>query len=199
VYVRNFMTYGFKKRTNSGNGPMTDEQKAERKTLIANNKAWDSAEVVRRDWLTQFLTRKTLPKDAGLFVAVALTGHRTTVAAELSRGNRLAATLLGFEPQDSEWGPSPIDPIPASQPGRAGHVALAVVLGAIEASTGRTTWRNPGKTAVGYFEQIAAWGYPLSEVEQIVIGITADEAATGSNADADEDEADQPTPSDHVA
>ena len=42
-------------------GPMTDEQKAERRTLIANDKAWASAEVVRREWLTEFLSRKTMP------------------------------------------------------------------------------------------------------------------------------------------
>lgn len=173
VYVHNFKTYGFKKRTTTGNGPMTDDQKAERKTLIANNKAWDSAETVRREWLTAFLTRKTLPKDANQFVAVALTTHRTTVAAGLSKGNRLAATLLHLDAQDSEWGASPIDPIAATQPARSGHVAVAVVLGAIEDSTGRHTWRNPGRDAVAYFQQIAAWGYPLSDVEQIVIGATA--------------------------
>ena len=32
-------------------GSMTDEQKAERKELIANNKEWDAAETVRREWL----------------------------------------------------------------------------------------------------------------------------------------------------
>ena len=31
-------------------GPMTDGEKAERRTLIANNKAWASAEIVRREW-----------------------------------------------------------------------------------------------------------------------------------------------------
>jgi ParB family chromosome partitioning protein len=175
VYVHNFKTYGFKKRTNTGNGPMTDEQKAERKTLIANNKAWDSAEAVRREWLTAFLARKTLPKDANHFVAGALTAHRTTVAAGLSKGNRLAATLLGLDAQDSEWGASPIDPIASAQPARAGHVAIAVVLGAIEDSTGRHTWRNPGRDAVAYFEQIASWGYPLSDVEMIVIGLDPSE------------------------
>jgi ParB family chromosome partitioning protein len=172
VYVHNFKNYGFKKRTSTGNGPVTDEQKAERKTRIANNKAWDSAETVRRGWLTAFLASKTLPKDAAQFVAVALSVQRTTVAAGLSKGNRLAATLLGLDAQESEWGNSPIDPIAATQPARAGHVAVAVVLGAIEDSSGRHTWRNPGQDAIAYFEQIAAWGYPLSEVEQIVIGAT---------------------------
>jgi ParB family chromosome partitioning protein len=183
LYVHNFKTYGFKKRSNGGNGPMTDEQKAERKTLIANNKAWDSAEVVRREWLTAFLARKTLPKDAARFVAVALTAHRATVAGGLSKGNRLAATLLGLAAQDSEWGASPIDPIATTQPARSGHVAVAVVLAAIEDSTGRHTWRNPGRDAVAYFEQIAAWGYPLSDVEHIVVGTTpdTDEPQPGNN------------------
>lgn len=179
VYVHNFKTYGFKKRTTTGNGPMTDEQKAERKTLIANNKAWDSAETVRREWLTAFLARKTLPKDAGQFIAVALSAHRSIVAVGLSKGNRLAATLLGLDAQQSEWGTSPIDPIAATQPARAAHVAVAVVLGAIEDSTGRHTWRNPGPDAVAYFEQIAAWGYPLSEVEHIATG-----TASGDNDQA---------------
>lgn len=190
VYVHDFKTYGFKKRTNTGNGPMTDEQKAERKTLIANNKAWDSAETVRREWLTAFLARKTLPKDTSQFVAVALTAHRTTVAGGLSKGNRLAATLLGLDAQDSEWGASPIDPIASTQPTRAGHVAVAVVLGAIEDSTGRHTWRNPSRDAVAYFEQIAAWGYPLSKVEHIVLGTTPDQGESEPGDRDDERSAD---------
>lgn len=172
VYLREVKVYGFKKTPASGTGAgsMTDEQKAEREELIANNKAWVSAEVVRREWLTGFLGRKTLPKDAAHFVATALTAHPTTVASALSGGNRLAATLLGLDAQDSGWGQSPIDPVAESQPGRAGHVTLAVVVGAIEASTGKHTWRQSGRATRAYFAQIAAWGYPLSEVEQIVVG-----------------------------
>lgn len=185
AYLREVKTYGFKKpATGSASGPMTDEQKAERKELIVNNKAWVSAEVVRREWLAGFLGRKTLPKDAPHFVATALTAHRTTVAAGLSGGSRLAATLLSLDAQDSDWGQSPIDPIAESAPARAGHVALAVVLGAIEASTGKHTWRQPSRTARAYFAQIAGWGYPLSDVEQIVLG--ADEADESSDSHEDD-------------
>ncbi|QNE36843.1 hypothetical protein [Leifsonia shinshuensis] len=42
-----FHTYG---GTQPKSGPMTDEERAERRTLIANNKAWASAEIVRREW-----------------------------------------------------------------------------------------------------------------------------------------------------
>jgi ParB family chromosome partitioning protein len=191
VYLREFKVYGFSKKqaTGTGGGPMTDEQKAERKELIANNKAWASAEVVRREWLTGFLGRKTLPKDAAHFVATALTAHRTTLASGLSGGNRLAAILLGLDAQESEWGQSPIDPIADSQPARAGHVTLAVALGAIEASTGKHTWRQPNRTARAYFAQIAGWGYSLSEVEQIVVGTDeADEQAEPDEGEVHEDE-----------
>lgn len=193
VYLREFKVYGFSKKqaNGAGGGPMTDEQKAERKELIANNKAWVSAEVVRREWLTGFLGRKTLPKDAAHFVATALTAHRTTVVSGLSSGNRLAATLLGLDAQDSEWGQSPIDPIGESQPARAGQVTLAVVLGALEACTGKHTWRQPSRTARAYFAQIARWGYPLSAVEQIVVG--TDEADEQSEPDKEDVHDGEPT------
>ncbi len=56
-------------------------------------------------------------------------------------------------------------------PTKAGHVLLALAVAAIEAPTGRHTWRNPGPGAQAYFRQIAAWGYTLSPVEQIAAGI----------------------------
>jgi len=51
-------------------GPMSEEQKAERRTVVANNRNWDSAEKVRRSWLADaFLTRTSPPKNAETFVA----------------------------------------------------------------------------------------------------------------------------------
>jgi ParB family chromosome partitioning protein len=173
-YVTDPKAHGFKKVSSSGNvsGPMSEEQKAERKTLIANNKAWASAEVVRREWLATLLSRKTLPKDASHFIAQALTAHRNTIAAAISNGNRLAASLLSLDAPESYWAASPLDTLAASQPGKAGHIALAVVIGGYEASTGKHTWRNPGRDAFAYFTQLAAWGYPMSDVEQIVANAT---------------------------
>ena len=90
-----FHTYG---GSQSKSGPMTDEQKAERRTLIANNKAWASAEVVRREWLTTLLSRKTLPKDAAVVIAKGLTIHRQAISTATRDGNELAHQLLGIEP-----------------------------------------------------------------------------------------------------
>ena len=58
------------------------------------------------------------------------------------------------------------------------------MLGAIEASTGKHTWRQPFRTARAYFAQIAAWGYSLSEVEHIVVG--TDEVDEPSDSDEDD-------------
>jgi ParB family chromosome partitioning protein len=41
-----------------------DKARQERRSVIDNNKAWASAETVRRDWLRTFLTRKNPPKGA---------------------------------------------------------------------------------------------------------------------------------------
>lgn len=171
-YLDDPKAHGFKKRPQNGAGvgAMTDEQKAERRTLIANNKAWLSAEVVRREWLTGFLSRKTLPKDAAQFVAVALTTHRRRIAGALTEANGLAGTFLGLPERESYFAPSPLDALAESQPGKAGHVTLAVVLASIESTTSKTTWQHPDESVRSYFAQIAAWGYPLSEVEQIVAG-----------------------------
>ena len=165
-YVTDPKQYGFRKTTNGVAGPMTDEQKAERKTLIANNKSWDSAEVVRREWLATFLGRKTLPKDAAAFVATGLTQHRVDMSSALAGGNSLAGVLLGLEKPEG-WGPSPLDGY-AEQTGKHTQVTLAVVLAGMELALGRHTWRNPDTRAARYLTPIEAWGYGLSDVEQIV-------------------------------
>lgn len=99
-------------------GPMTEEEKAERKTLIANNKAWASAEIVRREWLAEFLSRKTMPKDAQQWVAVALTRHRQPIGHALGESNSLASTLLGVDASPSYWKPTAIEEYAAAHPAR---------------------------------------------------------------------------------
>jgi hypothetical protein len=55
-------------------------------------------------------------------------------------------------------------------PTKAEHVALAIILGGIESSITRESWRRPSHTAAVCFQQLAKRGYGLSEVEQIVNG-----------------------------
>lgn len=87
------------------------------------------------------------------------------VAGELS-GNALAADLLGVEPVSGYYGDRFADFL-AAHPGKAGHVTLAIVLGGIEASTGRNSWRHPQEETAHYLQTLASWGYTLSPVEHI--------------------------------
>ncbi|MEN2739957.1 ParB N-terminal domain-containing protein [Microbacterium sp. X-17] len=168
-FVRDAKAAGFHPYggSQSKSGPMTEEEKAERRTLIANNKAWASDEIVRREWLTELLSRKSLPKDAGAVIAKGLTIHRQAISTATREGNELAHRLLGLEPSgyfESDKLAALID----QTPGKSQHIALAIVLGACESVTSKQTWRYPSPTDTAYFTQLAAWGYNLSDVEQIV-------------------------------
>jgi len=162
---------GFKKRATDGTvrQPMTEDEKAERKVLIANNKAWKSAETVRRAWLAALVNRKTLPKDTARFIARGVTEFAADLARGVQNGNMLAHEFFDLDRGSSYYAPDKLAGIVEATPTKANHVSLAVVLGAIEGGTSVQTWRSPDRDAAAYFAQIAAWGYPLSEVEQIVI------------------------------
>ena len=148
----------------------TEEQKAERRTLIANNKAWKSAEVVRREWLATFAARKTAPKDAPTFIAAALLGSMYLLNKADSNGShRLARTLLAV-PERTAWDqPDPLrEAIAKAAPARAQHIALVLVLAAIEDGTGPQTWRNNTRADRDYFAALTRWGYHPSDVEALL-------------------------------
>ena len=154
--------------------PMTEEQKAERREQIAGRKAWASAETVRREWLTGLLSRRTLPKEAPAAITEALTVHRFALAKALGDGNRLATQLLGLG--EAEWGRDKLAEHAAAQPGKAGHVSLAIVLGGIEASTGRDDWHRADARVAAHLRRLAAWGYTLSDIEAAAAGTDAEPA-----------------------
>lgn len=186
-FVTDWRKWGLKKRKADGtvNMPWTDEQKQERRTLIANNKAWKSAEVVRREWLRTFLSRKTTPKAAQQFIAASVIDGRGRLTSSIQEHHRLALDLLGLP----EYSWSKTHPILAhikQQPGRTLTVLLAVTIAAHEEATGTHTWRNPSEDMADYFTALADWGYALSDVENIVLGIeppTEDTSAEDTSAE----------------
>jgi hypothetical protein len=96
---------------------------AERRTLIANNKAWTSAETVRRAWLGSFAARKTTPKDAAAFAAARLVDS----AGVLDAGGHQIARVPTYGEPDALAAL-----VAASSPARASHLTLVMVLCAIE-------------------------------------------------------------------
>ena len=171
---------------------MSEEQKTERRVVIAGNKAWKTAQVARRAWLRTFAARKTAPKDGPALLAYAITTCTTALAYAAQHGHTLARTALGLDtPAPAGWGGYAgaaviTTAIDAASPARAQMIALVVAVAAIESATGTHTWRNPTTDVARYLTQIASWGYNLSDIEHATIAAVAhpdtSDAAAGIDA-----------------
>lgn len=163
-----------------------ETRKAAKRLVIENNRAWRSAETVRREWLATFAQRKSAPKDAATFIATALVRHTSP------DGDALAVARTWLNLATYQWGqPDPLnDLIAKATPARAQHIALVLILATIEQATGVHTWRHPDASKRAYFTALATWGYPLSDVESILTADpdTSDQADPGDLDDADEDD-----------
>jgi ParB family chromosome partitioning protein len=174
VYVCTQWTQaGQRDRYNSGarpaSAPMTEAEKQDRREVIANNKASKSAETVRRQWLQRFLTRKSAPNGAAAYLAGELARGIWELRRAMERSHQLAATLLGLDHSKGQRDVIATASAVATD-ARAVVIALAVVLGDIEESTGPHTWRNPSDTIRRYFGFLAENCYALSDVEQLAAG-----------------------------
>jgi ParB family chromosome partitioning protein len=182
--VIDWKQHGLRRINDNGvvSGAWTEEQKAERRTLIANNKAWDSAEKVRRTWLANLLSRKSLPKDAAVFTAITFAEFTFEVGHAIQDHHSLAHTLLGLEYQYGRR--NKLVALIEATPTKAATVSFALALGALESSTSKNTWRSPGSVAVAYFTALKGWGYTLSDVENLVLGIKPEAEATENPTEA---------------
>lgn len=134
-------------------------EKAERRRLIALNKAGDAAMAVRRKFVTELLQRRTAPKGTATFIAERLIADPYL----LQRGGDVASELLGADIRSGEL----LDHVTDA---RAEVVLLGVTLGSLELLTPRDAWRGPGPVQVAYLRFLAANGYGLSSVERVVVG-----------------------------
>lgn len=161
--------YGSSSSSSTTAADMTDAErekaKAARRLVIDNNKAWDSAEAVRREWVAEFARRKTAPpKGTAAFIAIALADPELLDRA----ASRRAADWLGVK-YSSTYDRANFTTIlaSASEP-RALHIALIQVLAGYETYANRMWWRENGKTsrAGRYLRFLESAGYTLSDVEK---------------------------------
>ncbi|MBC3189469.1 ParB N-terminal domain-containing protein [Pseudonocardia sp. C8] len=171
-----------------------EAQRAERRRVIENNKAWASAETVRREWLAELLAKKAAPKGAAIYVAAELGQGAHPLRKAMESGNALACQLLGLDtPHGGGYYSGRVNPLAAAarstSAARATLLSLAMVLGAFEASTHRGNWRNADPATQRYLAQLHEWGYPLSEVEQLALDPAADHTSpdVDSNVDSNVD------------
>lgn len=139
-------------------GPMTEEEKEQRREVIRLNKEWDAAAGVRREFITALADRKTPPAGAPALIAKWVTDP---MAPRLLSATEAAALLDR---------PKFAQEVTAARTTAARRTALTVAHLVIswEASTSRQTWRSPGGWSRHMMQLLDGWGYTLSEVEQIV-------------------------------
>jgi ParB family chromosome partitioning protein len=159
-----------------------DKAAAVRRRLLALNKLGQAAEVVRRQFVTNLLARKTPPRGASIFVAhmLASDGYLMTQVG----GNELAVEFLGAAKQEYTRTEriggvaGLVKELPESADGRAQVILLGLVLAALEVRTKKDSWRS-GTSLTGrpseqaeYLRFLAQCGYGLAPVEQIITGDT---------------------------
>lgn len=148
-------------------GPMTEEQKVERRTLIANNKASDAAQVVRLHWIRSFLKRAKMPDDAPVYVATMLRRGRADGLSGTHHQTAIEWIYAGRE--------VPEDDVDAdlARPALATRYLVALALAHGEARMPRDFWHKRqswlAEERVTHLRQLAAWGYVLADVEQLAI------------------------------
>jgi ParB family chromosome partitioning protein len=115
-----------------------EEDRRERRKVLVLNRLGDAAQVVRRDFVSKLLAPKTAPKGAAMFVAHCLT--RDPYILTQNHGSGLTAELLGVG--DERGVRALVNDLSTNIDARAQVITLAVVLGALEARTDKSAWRN---------------------------------------------------------
>jgi ParB family chromosome partitioning protein len=166
-----------------------EAESAERRRVLANNAAWRSAEVVRRQWLTSLLSRRQVPKGAEVLIARAVLERQYSLSYALSNGHDLLGDLLGLRTADHRvQTPGQVAAralTQASTPAAATMRTLSAVLAAWESRSGVHTWRNPGPYDAAIMAALVAWGYTASDVEQL---LTTPDEHDDAEHDAEDDE-----------
>lgn len=152
---------------------MTDEQraaaekeKAERRRVLDNNKAWPLATEVRRTWIsTTLLQQKTLPANADLIPALwaATALPREGYNADLAT----ARTWLSIT-SDDHWNSRVFEHhLMDGNEHIATRTMLAIALAAVEAQlTNKDAWRSQAHSGLGlYLQVLQTWGYEPSTLE----------------------------------
>ena len=146
---------------------MTDEQKNERRQVVTNNKAWEVATPVRREYVTELSARRSVPKGTLRYVTDIIMADPAGIAA--GNGDRVAS-LIGEETHPESWDRSAATTLARdASDARLPLVLLAQVAASVEARFGEGQgWRHRTPALVAYLRFLATCGYGLSEVEHEV-------------------------------
>ena len=154
-------------RSDSPPSRLTKEQKAERRRVVRNNRAWEGASQLRRAYVTELVVGSVVPDGTLRYVTEVIMTDPGGVAA--GDGDRVAA-LVGKATHPGSWDRSTAIAL-ATDAGddRLPLVLLAQVAASVEARYGEhPSWRHPTPTLIAYLRFLASCGYRLTQIEQEV-------------------------------
>ncbi|MGW0504021.1 ParB/RepB/Spo0J family partition protein [Micromonospora sp. NPDC003241] len=148
-------------------GPMTEQEKAERRMVIENNKAMEIANTVRREWLTTFLTAKTPPKGTAKLIAEMLADSGYILSTWVNGGRKMLDELLS--PGKAKRPGTKRVPARGVSDGRYSVISLAAIAAANESGITRSSWRAPDPAVAKWLQWCVSNGFQVGEVEQLII------------------------------
>jgi ParB family chromosome partitioning protein len=168
----------------------------QRRQVLANNKAWRSAQTVRRQWLTGLLARRVVPKGAEVLIARALVGRAFALTYAMEHGHTLLATVLGITGPDTRPGARVADRVleQATTAKAATMRTLGAVLAAWEDRSDVHTWRHPGTFDGEVMAALIGWGYPATDVERLLVPDAIEPGEQDQPDPADEQDTDDTDP-----
>lgn len=176
-YCTDWKSNGHHKRSaantaGAATGRQAEEKKAERRQLIADNKAADAAEVVRLAWITEFLQRTTMPADAPLYVGRILALRTTTYDADHANAQKLM-----WPTKSAATGTDIAQRL--TTPAVATRYLVALAAAVVEEVMPRDFHRGGywAHLFVAHLTTLRSWGYELSDVEAGFLKAQAAKAA----------------------
>lgn len=144
------------------------DKSAERKRVIANNKAWRAAEPVRRQFVKELLQRRTTPKEVAPFVTEELLRNSSTLSYIKWD---VTSEITGWP--DGGYFSTPLNhaagKVLGSTPAQLWMTLLGYVASAYESVMGVHTWRAAHLNSARYFAFLDSVGYTLSDIELEVV------------------------------
>ncbi|MCM4082208.1 ParB/RepB/Spo0J family partition protein [Paractinoplanes hotanensis] len=167
-YCTGWRGHGHKAITAARTGTMSEQEKADRKRTIANNKAMEAANPVRRsEFIAPLLAGKNVPKDTAQFLAEIHDRDPGALGARASQEGRAMFDELVHPGKRRKPGSRNV-PARISE-ARYQILTLASVAAAIECRITRESWRISNATVALWLSFCVHNGYDPDEVEQIII------------------------------
>ena len=157
--------------TDAASQDRAEAAREQRRVTIANNKAWRSAETVRRRHLKQWLATATIKGPAARWIVAELAHSglmRAREAGDFAR--ELVGGDYGKAPKQPAWNQPPSTPPTRVSVGRAHTLVAGLVLADMELDTSTESWRSgrPDSRTARYLSFLRdQTGYTLSDVEQL--------------------------------